>query len=128
MNRKVAYIYNSEIDSFNYGPEHPMKPKKVALTHDIIEKSNLLDQMTLYEAPRASDFQMTKFHDKKYIEYIKNYFSYQNNLNNVEKYGIGISSDTPVFPNFYDFCCLSSGASLLASEIIIQRKADVVVN
>ena len=42
MNRKVGYIYTPEIETFNYGPDHPMKPKKIAMAHDIIKHSSLL--------------------------------------------------------------------------------------
>ena len=48
MNKKVAYIYNPEIESYCYGPDHPMKPKKIAMTHDIINKSGMLSLMDLY--------------------------------------------------------------------------------
>lgn len=36
IKRKPAYLYDPEIESYNFGPNHPMKPKKVAMTHDII--------------------------------------------------------------------------------------------
>lgn len=48
MNRKVAYIYSPEIETFNYGPDHPMKPKKVAMTHDIVQNYHLLEKMALF--------------------------------------------------------------------------------
>ena len=48
IKRKVAYLYDPEIESFNFGPNHPMKPKKVAMTHDIIQESNLLQHMNIY--------------------------------------------------------------------------------
>lgn len=48
MQRKVGYIYSPEIEQVNFGHDHPMKPKKVAMTHDIIEKYNLLEHMKIY--------------------------------------------------------------------------------
>ena len=48
IKRKVAYVYDPDIESYNFGPNHPMKPKKVAMTHDIIEKSYLLENMSIY--------------------------------------------------------------------------------
>jgi histone deacetylase 1/2 len=48
MSRKVAYVYSPDIEGFSYGPDHPMKPKKIAMAHDIIEKSHLLEHMDLY--------------------------------------------------------------------------------
>lgn len=48
MSRKVAYIYSPEIEGYSYGPDHPMKPKKISMTHDIVEKSCLIEHMDLY--------------------------------------------------------------------------------
>lgn len=48
MPRKVAYIYSPDIETYCFGPDHPMKPKKVAMTYDIVEKSHLLEHMDLY--------------------------------------------------------------------------------
>ena len=71
---------------------------------------------------------MTNFHSPEYVSYIQSYFDASNQLAHLEKFGIGISSDTPAFPDFYDFCSLVSGGSLLASELIIQKKNDIVCN
>lgn len=51
MTRKIAYLYDPNIETFNFGPDHPMKPKKVAMAHDIITHSHLLPYMTIYRVP-----------------------------------------------------------------------------
>lgn len=38
MLRFCSLTFLADIKGFNYGPEHPMKPKRVAMTHDLIEK------------------------------------------------------------------------------------------
>jgi histone deacetylase 1/2 len=48
MNKKVAYIYDSSIEGYTFGSDHPMKPKKIVMAHDIINKSGLLSMMDLY--------------------------------------------------------------------------------
>lgn len=45
-----------------------------------------------------------------------------------DKYDIGVSSDTPIFPKFFDFCQLISGSSILAAEILKENANDVVIN
>jgi histone deacetylase 1/2 len=60
-NKRVAYVYHrkissypipnlpvAEIKNYNYGPEHPMKPKRVAMTHDLITKYNMYHEMKVY--------------------------------------------------------------------------------
>ena len=36
------------IAKFTYGPEHPMKPKRIALTHELITGYELLRYMDIY--------------------------------------------------------------------------------
>ena len=67
MKRKPAYIYSQDIESYNFGSDHPMKPKKVAMTHDIVEKSCLLEEMDIYVPQRVTLNQMTNYHDPNYI-------------------------------------------------------------
>jgi histone deacetylase 1/2 len=81
------------------------------------------------KAPPNANFEdMTKFHTEDYISYIKSYYDTMNQYTQLEKYGIGMSTDTPAFPNFYEFCSKISGSSILASELLIQGNKDVVVN
>lgn len=35
-NSKVAYFYHPQIGRFHYGKEHPMKPKRIAMAHNLI--------------------------------------------------------------------------------------------
>ena len=71
---------------------------------------------------------MLQFHTDEYMTFMQSFSNSTNQNNRLEKFGIGISSDTPVFSRLYEYCSLVSGASLLASELLIQRKNDVVVN
>lgn len=34
--KRVAYFYNRLIGKFHYGKEHPMKPKRIAMAHNLI--------------------------------------------------------------------------------------------
>lgn len=120
MKRKVAYIYEPEIEAYNFGPDHPMKPKKVAMTHDIVEKSDLLHFMDLYRPPKVGKNFLTTYHSDEYIDYMENYFENEELYLGIKKYGIGLSSDTPAFPKMYEFCKTIGGSALLAAEILIQ--------
>ena len=33
MSKRVSYFYDSEIASFYYGQEHPMKPLRIKMAH-----------------------------------------------------------------------------------------------
>jgi len=46
--KRVAYVYHDDIKNYNYGQDHPMKPKKVAMTNDLIHKYDLYHDMKVY--------------------------------------------------------------------------------
>lgn len=71
---------------------------------------------------------MTEYHSEEYISYIESFFDVHSRGPKLEKYSVGVSADTPAFPNIYDFCSLTSGASMLAAELLVQNKHSVVVN
>ena len=42
------FIYKDNISSFNYGSDHPMKPKRISLTHDLIVTYDLYTDLNVY--------------------------------------------------------------------------------
>lgn len=74
MNKKVAYVYSPQIENYSFGPDHPMKPKKVAITHDIIEKNGLLEKMDIYSPPLVSKKHLLSYHSSEYLDYMRDYF------------------------------------------------------
>ncbi len=73
--KKVAYFYNSEIGKFYYGKDHPMKPKRIAMTHSLIVNTGLIKHLDVYTARAATDQELMSFHDPDYIKYLGTYVS-----------------------------------------------------
>ncbi|KRX02251.1 hypothetical protein PPERSA_04873 [Pseudocohnilembus persalinus] len=73
--KKISYFYNQEIGKFYYGKDHPMKPRRVAMAHSLIQQLGLYKQMDVYTARNATDEEMMQFHTKEYIKYLGNYVS-----------------------------------------------------
>lgn len=53
---RVAYIYHGtskidvldDIKNYSYGQDHPMRPKRVAMTHDMIDKYDMYHDLKVY--------------------------------------------------------------------------------
>lgn len=43
-------------------------------------------------------------------------------------FGIGVCSDTPSFPKIYEFCKLITGSGILAADLLISQRNQVVCN
>lgn len=46
--KKIAYFYDQEVGTFHYGSDHPMKPKRIAMTHDLIKNYGLYRHLYVY--------------------------------------------------------------------------------
>lgn len=110
-----AYVYSDEYQRFDYGPDHPLRISRLALTHHLIAACGL-DQPA-EEAAMATEQELALFHDSRYLETLRQ-LSDQGEGGYVS-YGLG-PGDNPVFPGLYEWSALLTGASLAAARLVAQ--------
>ena len=76
--KKVAYFYDSnyfnlldKIGQYYYGEQHPMKPIRIKMAHQLIVNYGLYRKMDVYEPHWATADEITNFHSGEYINYIE---------------------------------------------------------
>ena len=72
-NRRVAYFHDGNVGNYYYGPNHPMKPHRLALTHNLILNYGLHQKMTIYKPRTANVLDLLKFHSPEYVEFLTRY-------------------------------------------------------
>lgn len=125
---KVAYFYDADVGNFHYGPGHPMKPHRLALTHNLVLNYGLYKKMEVYRPYRARADDMTKFHSSEYIDFLQkvspaNQKQFSDSLS---RYNVG--DDCPVFDGLYDFCSIYTGASLQGAVKLNNQGCDIAIN
>jgi histone deacetylase 1/2 len=70
MSQKVSYFYDNDIGSFYYGSDHPMKPFRIKMAHQLIVNYGLYRKMKVYQPHKATSAEMSRFHSQEYIEYL----------------------------------------------------------
>lgn len=45
---RVSYFYDSKVGQFYYGQEHPMKPFRIKMAHQLIVNYELYRKMNVY--------------------------------------------------------------------------------
>ena len=48
MSNRVSYFYDSKVGQFYYGQEHPMKPFRIKMAHQLIVNYELYRKMNVY--------------------------------------------------------------------------------
>lgn len=111
MSRKVSYFYDNDIGSFYYGADHPMKPFRIKMAHQLIVNYGLYRKMHVYQPHRATQAEMTRFHSSEYIEYLAKITP---SVDVVQMFNLGVN-DCPIFDGLYEFSSISSGGSIDAA-------------
>ena len=120
-NTRIAYMYSETIGQHYYTQNHPMKPSRLALTHDLVMNYHLYKEMTVYKAPIATFDELATFHSKEYISFLKN------KTEDTDHY-LPLTNDCPLFESVYEYCEEYTGASLLSAQLINNNECDVAIN
>lgn len=68
--RRIAYFMDPEIGNFYFGQNHPMKPYRLAITHNFVLNYGLDNYMQFYKPHRATVEELKAFHSSDYIDYL----------------------------------------------------------
>ncbi|XP_049850386.1 type-1 histone deacetylase 1-like [Schistocerca gregaria] len=126
--KRVAYFYDNEVGNFYYGPNHPMKPHRMRMAHNLILNYGLYKKMYIYRPTPTPPSDITMFHTDDYINFMRtatpeNLDEYQDQLS---RFNIG--EDCPVFHGLFQFCQLSAGGSIGGAIKLNHRDADIAIN
>ncbi|CAL8099905.1 unnamed protein product [Orchesella dallaii] len=124
----VAYFYDSDVGCFHYGPGHPMKPHRLAVTDSLVLNYGLYKKMQVYRPYRASSHDMCRFHSEDYVEFLQRVTpqNIQGFTKSLSAFNVG--EDCPVFDGLFDFCSMYTGASLEGAVKINNECADIAIN
>ncbi|KAJ3425251.1 histone deacetylase [Anaeramoeba flamelloides] len=126
--KKVAYIYDPAFNTFDYGSEHPMKPQRIGMTHELIESYQLLPKLQVYKSPSMEINELLEFHDEKYLQFLQKVnpeneeqFSKEMEIYNPEE-------DCPIFKGLFEYSCLQAGSSKLGAKLLNDKEVEIAIN
>jgi len=125
---RIAYLHEPTVGNYHYGLGHPMKPHRLALTHNLVLHYGLHSKMHVFRPRAATREELLEFHASDYIEFLKRITP--DNANEFAQHfpRFNIGDDCPVFDGIYDFCSLYAGSSLDAARKLNNGQYDICVN
>ncbi|MCW2934236.1 MAG: Histone deacetylase [Actinomycetia bacterium] len=116
MTGSLQVLWDEALTHYDFGPEHPMNPVRVALTFSLARELGVLSapSVTVLEPVPASDAELETVHDHDYIEAVR---EAGRTLAAAPRYGIG-TPDDPVFPGMHEASALVTGATLAAAQAV----------
>ncbi|WP_226036548.1 acetoin utilization protein AcuC [Aquibacillus saliphilus] len=127
MNCNATFIYSEEFEKYRFNDDHPFNQTRVAMTKDILESENKLDKEQILLPRKATDEELSLFHDPSYIDAVKR--ASVGNLTEDEGFEFGLATeDTPIFANMHDAASLLVGGTLTAVDAVLQGKSEHALN
>lgn len=147
--RKVAYFYDADVGLYQYSQDHPMRPWRVRMTHNLVVQYDLPRRMEVYvrhpsilepgvqypvanmlqRARPATALEMTRFHTDDYIDFLRRVTP--ETVNNFhaacERHAVG-DQDCPVFDGMFGLAQISAGGSMEAAARINIGDCDTAIN
>ncbi|KAJ6249079.1 histone deacetylase hos2-related [Anaeramoeba flamelloides] len=126
--KRVSYFYDEEIGSFYYAPKHPMKPHRIAVTHDLVLGYELHKQMEIYKPKRSSKEELQRFHTKKYVNFLQSIIPTNQDQFIEQQSTFNVGEDCPIFDNMFELFQISAGGSIQGAVKLNHNLADISIN
>ena len=123
------FLFTSDIfkDS-RYEPGHPLDMDRVWPSVELIQLMGWVKQKQIIKNEPADLQELTKFHDKDYVQALKNAERDQYLSETLKiKYNIGIGNN-PIFKEVFSRPASAAKASIQAVEMIASQKANKILN
>ncbi|MCX6023312.1 MAG: acetoin utilization protein AcuC [Chloroflexi bacterium] len=126
---EAALVYANELAQHVLRADHPMRPIRLQMTSDLINAYGLLERPeALLALPRpASAEELLSIHTAEYIEAVQSLSERRGHLI-PGAFGFSESGDNPVYSGMWEAALLSTGASLVAMELVLDGKTRVAFN
>ncbi|KAF4668248.1 Histone deacetylase 8 [Perkinsus chesapeaki] len=130
-NGRYEVVEGTDIGAFKFAVggcgDHPMDPERLRLTHSLIlnygllESESPMNRLSLYSFEPATFDELAVFHDRRYLDFIRNPSETERKRHVVDpfvKYNLSLLpwTDCTLFEGVYDYCCRTAGASLDAAQ------------
>ena len=129
MTRKAAFIYSDILSRHILREDHVMQPKRLRYTFELLDAYGAFafQNSRLVEPRKANRSELKPFHTDDYISAVEN-LSEGLHEYSASKYNFSDHGDNPIYLGMYDSALLSTGASILAAEMIYNGDVDIAFN
>ncbi|KNA17522.1 hypothetical protein SOVF_079190 isoform B [Spinacia oleracea] len=145
---KISYFYDGDVGSVYFGPNHPMKPHRLCMTHHLVLSYDLHKKMEIYRPHKAYPVELAQFHSADYVDFLHRitpdkqhhfmsemakYWSYEAGeilygTNSIKSKYDNLGEDCPVFDNLFEFCQIYAGGTIDAARRLNNKLCDIAIN
>ena len=129
MSRRAAFVYQDQMSRHELSREHPMRPVRLQYTYELLQSYGAFDgASSLLVPPRpATEEELGWLHGPDYISAVRA-LSMGLSGYDPQRFNFSVQGDNPIYRGMYDAAALSTGASIVAAEMVANKEVDVAFN
>lgn len=126
MSARTLVVWDDVLSDYDFGPEHPMRPLRLALTMSLARQLGVLDRVEVRAPIAADDDLLGLVHDPLYVASVRR--APDDVMGRLSlRWGLG-TGDVPVFPRMHEVSALVTGASVDAARAVWEGTHEHAVN
>jgi histone deacetylase 1/2 len=125
---RVCYFYDSEVGTSYYGPNHPMKPHRLCMTHHLVLAYGLHRHLQMFRPRKATANDFLQFHAEDYVKFLSSITpdKQQQYISQMQRFNLG--EDCPIFDGLFEFCRSYTGGSIDGAVRLNNCLSDIAIN
>lgn len=125
----TALIWDDILATYRFRPDHPLNPRRLELTVDLIRELGLVGGAGRpVLAPRpATDAELLAVHAPEYVDAVKRLSEPGADELEGLRWGLG-TPDTPIVEGMHEMAALVAGATLTAAEAVMSGRVQRAFN
>ncbi len=126
---RAAFVYEDTLSQHVLRQDHPMRPVRLRYTYELLNSYGAFDdaESMLVNPRRASEEEVQSLHSPEYVAAVRT-LSLGLNTANPQRFGFSAQGDNPIYEGMYDAALLSTGASLVAAELVASGQVQAAFN
>ncbi|MFJ2818799.1 acetoin utilization protein AcuC [Streptomyces sp. NPDC087294] len=125
MSGRVQLMWDEAVTGYDFGPDHPMDPVRLALTRELVDAFGLDREVDVVAAKPAGESTLRLVHREDYVAAVKAASLDPGAADG--SYGLG-TVDDPAFAGMHEVAALIAGQSVAAAEAVWHGEAPHAVN
>ena len=124
--RRAAFIFEESLSRHELRDGHPMRPVRLQYTFELLQAYGAFEvESSSLVVPRAAtEDELGWLHTDDYIRAVRAFSSGTGGYDPA-RFNFANQGDNPIYPGMYEAAALSTGATLVAAEMVASCQVDV---